>query len=68
VVFAQDTSSLDPGGDIGDVAGLAQWWFLSQGLVRAVAVIVAGVFGKDLAEVLLAEDQHVWGARSTPGL
>ena len=56
---AEDLPALDPGGDIDGVAGLAQRGFLLQALVRTVAVIVPGVLGQDLAEVPLAEDQHV---------
>jgi hypothetical protein len=49
----------DPGGDINDVAGLAQRRFLLQALVRTVAVVVPGVLSQDLAEMPLAEDQYV---------
>jgi hypothetical protein len=56
---------LDPGGDIDGLARLPLRGFLLQGLVRPVAVIVAGVLGQDLAEMPLAEDLR--GARSPPG-
>jgi len=41
------------------MAGLTLRRFLPQTLVRAVAVIVPGVLGQDLAKVPFAEDQHV---------
>ena len=50
---------LDPGGDIDGVAGLAQWRFLLQSLVRTVPVIVSGVPGQHFAEMPLTEDQDV---------
>ena len=56
---AEDLSTLDPGGDIDGPAWLAQWGFLLPSLVRPVPVIVPGVLGKRLPQVLLAEDQHV---------
>jgi hypothetical protein len=56
---AEDLPALDPSGDIDGVAGLAQRWFLPQGLVRTVAVVVPGVLGQDAAEMPFAEDQHV---------
>src|SRR6266516_2810478 len=56
---AEDLPALDPGADIGGVAGLAQRRFLLQALVRPVAVVVPGVLGKDLAEMPFAEGQHV---------
>jgi hypothetical protein len=51
--------ALDPGSDIGGLAGLPLRGFLLQGLVRTMPVIVPGVLGQDLAEMPLTEDQHV---------
>jgi hypothetical protein len=62
---AEDWSLLDSGADVEDVAGLAKGRFLPQALVRPVPVIVAGVLGQDLAEMPLAEDQHVVQALAT---
>jgi hypothetical protein len=56
---AEDLFVLDSGSDVENVAGLAKGRFLLQALVRPVAVIVLGVLGQDLAEMPLAEDQHV---------
>jgi hypothetical protein len=55
---AEDLPALDPGGDIDRVARLALRGFLLQVLVRAVVVVVLGVLGQDVAEMLLAEDQR----------
>jgi len=44
--------ALDPDGDIDGVAGLAYRWLLLQSLVRTVAVLVPGVLGQRLAEML----------------
>ena len=51
--------ALDPGGDIDCFARPAQRGFLLQALMWTVPVIVAGVLGQDLAEMPLAEDQHL---------
>jgi hypothetical protein len=51
--------AFDPGGDIDDLAGLPPRGLLLRGLVRTMLVIVLGVLGQDLAEVPLAEDQHM---------
>jgi hypothetical protein len=59
---AKNLSSLDPCGDVDGVGGLALRGLLLKALVRAVAVVVRGVLGQDVAKVLLAEDQHVAGA------
>jgi hypothetical protein len=63
VVFAdqaaEDPSAFDPGGDLEGVAGLALRRLLLQALVRTMAVVVPGVLGQDVAEMLLAEDQHM---------
>ena len=56
---AEDLPALDPCSDIDDVARLARRGLLLKALVRPVVVIVRGVLGQHLAEVLLAEDQHV---------
>ena len=55
----KDLLALDPGGDIDDMARLTEWTFLLQALVRTVSVIVPGVLGQNLAEMPLAEDQHL---------
>jgi hypothetical protein len=63
VVFADQAAEylpvLDSGSDVEDVAGATKERFLLQALVRPVALIVPGVLGQDLAEIPLAEDQHV---------
>ena len=51
--------ALDPGGDIGRVAGLTLRSFLLQPLMRTVTVIVPDVLGQYAAEVPLPADQHV---------
>jgi hypothetical protein len=43
-------------------AWLAQRGFLSQALVRTVAVIVRRVLGEHLPQVLLIDDQHMFQA------
>ena len=50
---------LDPDSDIDNAARLVQRRFLLQALVRTVAVIVTSELGRNLAEMLLAKDQHV---------
>ena len=50
---------LDPGGDVNGMGGFEQRRSLLKRLVRPVEVVVPRVLGQDLAEVLLAEDQHV---------
>ena len=60
----QNLPTLDPGGDVDGLAGLPLRGLLLKGLVRPVAVIVPGVFGQDLAEMPLTEDQHVIQALS----
>jgi len=47
--------------------GLPLWGSLLQGLVQTMAVVVPGVPGQDLAEVPLAEDQHVVQALAAQG-
>jgi len=56
---AKDLSALDPGGDIDGAAWLTQRRFLLQALVRTVAVVMLSVLGQDVAQMPLAEDQHV---------
>jgi len=56
---AEDLPALDCGGNVGDVAGPEQRRFLPQPLVRTMAVVVPHILGQHLAQVLLAEDQHV---------
>jgi hypothetical protein len=51
--------ALDPGGDVDGLAGLPLRGLLLQGLVWPMTVAVPGVLGQDLAEVPLAEDQHM---------
>jgi hypothetical protein len=62
-VFAYQSADgapvLDPGGDVNEMAGLVQRRSLLKRLVRPVTVVVPREFGQDLAQVLLAEDQHV---------
>jgi hypothetical protein len=62
-VFADQTTqellALDPGGGVDGVAGLRLRRSLPPPLVRTVAVVVPSVLGQDLAEMPLAEDQHV---------
>jgi hypothetical protein len=55
---AEDMAAFDPGSGIDRAAGLLRR-FLPPALVRTVAVIVAGEFGQDLAEMSFAEDQDV---------
>ena len=52
----EDLPSLDPGGDIGRLAGPPLRRLLPQPLVWTMAVIVAAVFCQYAAEVPLAED------------
>jgi hypothetical protein len=54
--------ALDPGGHIDRLAGLVQRRSLCPRLVGPVIVVVLGVPGQDLPEVLLAVDEQVVGA------
>ena len=55
---AKDLPTLDPGRDVDRVSGLPRR-FLLRALMRTVTVIVAGELGQHLAEMPLAEDQHM---------
>jgi hypothetical protein len=55
---AENLPALDPGSDIDGAAG-PPWRFLLQALVQAMAVVVPGEIGQDLAEMTFAEDQDV---------
>ena len=56
---AYDAPALDPGGEVDDVADPVQRRVLLQPLVWPVPVVVPCVLGQNLAEMPLAEDQHL---------
>jgi hypothetical protein len=51
--------ALDPGGDINALTGSAQRRPLAERLVGPMIVVVPGVLGQDLPQVLFADDQQV---------